>query len=54
MKLFLISGALFLATSVGWAQSISVTMNAASGWAIAVCATGAMTLRALYEIEVRS
>lgn len=54
MRTFTISGALFLAACAGWAQSISVTMNAASGWAIAACATGAMTLRALYELEVQS
>lgn len=54
MRTFTISGLLFLAACVGWAQSITVTMNAANGWAIAACATGAMTLRALYELEVRS
>ena len=54
MKTFLISGALFLAACVGWAQSITVTMNAANGWAIAACATAGMTMRALYELEVRS
>lgn len=54
MRTFTISGALFLAACVGWAQSITVTMNAANGWAIAVAATAGMTMRALYELEVRS
>lgn len=54
MRTFTISGLLFLAACVGWAQSITVTMNAANGWAIAVAATAGMTMRALYELEARS
>ena len=54
MRTFTISGLLFLVACVGWAQSITVTMNAANGWAIAAAATAGMTLRALYELEVQS